>query len=123
MVIGVGDKEYFIASDATPFIEYTNQAIYLEEEEVALISLEKGIEIRTIANKLIRPYIQELALEIESIEKATHEGNYKEKELFNLQCWALTCKSFLSKNDWKWLFNKRNFSGFYELIYFLVYKS
>ena len=57
LVIGIGEKEYFIASDATPFIEYTNQAIYLEEEEVGLISLEKGIEIRTTANKLIRPYI------------------------------------------------------------------
>ena len=73
LVIGVGDGEYYIASDATPFIEYTRQAVYLEEEEVALISLEKGLEIRTIANKLIRPYIQELALQIESIEKAGYE--------------------------------------------------
>ena len=73
LVIGVGDGEYYIASDATPFIEYTTQAVYLEEEEVALISLEKDLEIRTIANKLIRPYIQELALEIGSIEKAGYD--------------------------------------------------
>lgn len=73
LVIGIGEGEYYIASDATPFIEYTNQAVYLEEEEVALISLKKGLEIRTIANKLIRPYVQELALEIESIEKGGYD--------------------------------------------------
>ena len=59
--------------------------------------------------------------EIERVSKKQFllvESYRNEKELFNLQCWALTCKSFLSKNDWKWLFNKRNFSGFYELIYF-----
>ena len=89
LVIGIGDGEYYIASDATPFIEYTNQAVYLEEEEVALISLEKGLEIRTIANKLIRPYIQELALEIESIEKAGYdhfmlkEVNEQPKSIFD----------------------------------------
>ncbi len=89
LVIGIGTGEYYIASDATPFIEYTNQAVYLEEEEVALISLKKGLEIRTIANKLIRPYIQELALEIESIEKAGYdhfmlkEVNEQPKSIFD----------------------------------------
>ena len=73
LVIGVGEGEYFIASDATPFIEYTKQAVYLNEEEVALISLEKGLEIRTIANELKRPYVQELAIEIESIEKGGYD--------------------------------------------------
>ena len=73
LVIGVGDGEYFIASDATPFIEYTKQAVYLNEEEVALISLENGLEIRTIANELKRPYVQELAIEIESIEKGGYD--------------------------------------------------
>ena len=89
LVIGIGEGEYYIASDATPFIEYTNQAVYLEEEEVALISLEKGLEIRTIANKFIRPYIQELALEIESIEKGGYdhfmlkEVNEQSKSIFD----------------------------------------
>ena len=73
LVIGVGDGEYFIASDATPFIESTKQAVYLNEEEVALISLENGLEIRTIANELKRPYVQELAIEIESIEKGGYD--------------------------------------------------
>ena len=69
LVIGIGENEYYVASDATPFIEYTKQAVYLEDEEVALISLKNGLEIRSIANELKRPYVQELALEIESIEK------------------------------------------------------
>ena len=89
LVIGIGEGEYYIASDATPFIEYTNQAVYLEDEEVALISLKKGLEIRTIANKLIRPYVQELALEIESIEKGGYdhfmlkEVNEQPKSIFD----------------------------------------
>ena len=89
LVIGIGESEYYIASDATPFIEYTNQAVYLEEEEVALISLKKGLEIRTIANKLIRPYIQNLAIEIESIEKGGYdhfmlkEVNEQPKSIFD----------------------------------------
>ena len=89
LVIGVGDGEYFIASDATPFIEYTKQAVYLNEEEVALISLEKGLEVRTIANELKRPYVQELAIEIESIEKGGYdhfmlkEINEQSKSIFD----------------------------------------
>jgi glucosamine--fructose-6-phosphate aminotransferase (isomerizing) len=89
LVIGVGEGEYFIASDATPFIEYTKQAIYLNEEEVALISLEKGLEVRTIANELKRPYVQELAIEIESIEKGGYdhfmlkEINEQSKSIFD----------------------------------------
>tara|TARA_Y100000590_G_scaffold453511_1_gene598682 strand:+ start:134 stop:796 length:663 start_codon:yes stop_codon:yes gene_type:complete len=39
-------------------------------------------------------------------------------ELFNLQCWALTCESFFSKSEWEWLFKKNKFKGFYEFIYF-----
>ena len=73
LVIGIGENEYYVASDATPFIEYTKQAVYLEEEEVAMISLKNGLEIRTIANQLKRPYVQELALEIESIEKGGYD--------------------------------------------------
>jgi len=73
LVIGLGENEYFIASDASPFIEYTKQAVYLEEEEVALISLKDGLEIRTIANQPKTAYVHELALEIESIEKGGYD--------------------------------------------------
>jgi glucosamine--fructose-6-phosphate aminotransferase (isomerizing) len=59
LVIGIGaDNEYFIASDATPFIEYTNNVVYLEDEEVALIDRTTGLKIVTIQNKQKTPYIQ-----------------------------------------------------------------
>jgi glucosamine--fructose-6-phosphate aminotransferase (isomerizing) len=73
LVIGVGEDEFFIASDATPFIEYTKQVVYLEDEEVALISRGQALEIKTISNEMKTTYIQELALELESIEKGGYD--------------------------------------------------
>jgi len=72
LAIGVGedDKEFFIASDASPFIEYTNTAIYLEDEEIAVIRKGKKIKIRKISDdSIVDPYIQELQLNLEQIEK------------------------------------------------------
>jgi glucosamine--fructose-6-phosphate aminotransferase (isomerizing) len=73
LVIGLGENEYYIASDATPFIEYTKQAVYLDEEEVAVLSLKNGLDLRTITNELKTPYVQELALELEAIEKGGYD--------------------------------------------------
>tara|TARA_Y100000385_G_scaffold291915_1_gene373953 strand:- start:4965 stop:6806 length:1842 start_codon:yes stop_codon:yes gene_type:complete len=73
LVIGIGEGEYFVASDATPFIEYTNKVVYLEGEEVATLSLKDGIEIRSIKNKLKTPYIEELELELSAIEKQGYD--------------------------------------------------
>ena len=72
LAIGVGedDKEFFIASDASPFIEYTNNAIYLEDEEIAVVRKGKKIKIRKISDdSIVDPYIQELQLNLEQIEK------------------------------------------------------
>jgi glucosamine--fructose-6-phosphate aminotransferase (isomerizing) len=70
LAIGIGEDEYFIASDATPFIEYTNNAIYLEDEEMAVVRRHKKIKIRKIKDdSLVSPYIQELQLNLEQIEK------------------------------------------------------
>ena len=46
------------------------------------------------------------------------ESYRNDKELFNLQCWALTCKSFLAPDDWKWFLKKNNYKGDIEFIYF-----
>ena len=74
LAIGVGDGEYFVASDASPFIEYTNNAIYLEDEEKAIIRLHKPIKIRKIKDdELVSPYVQELQLNLEQIEKGGYE--------------------------------------------------
>jgi glucosamine--fructose-6-phosphate aminotransferase (isomerizing) len=75
LVIGIGsDNEYFIASDATPFIEYTNNVVYLEDEEVALINRSTGLKIVTIQNKQKTPYIQALELKLEAIEKGGYDS-------------------------------------------------
>jgi len=74
LAIGVGDNEFFIASDASPFIEYTNNAIYLEDEEMAIIRRGKNIKIRKIKDdSLVNPYVQELQLNLEQIEKGGYE--------------------------------------------------
>lgn len=74
LAIGVGTDEFFIASDASPFIEFTKNVIYLEDEEMAIIRLEKEIVIRKIKNDhLVVPYIQELQLNLERIEKGNYE--------------------------------------------------
>lgn len=82
LAIGIGDKEYFIASDASPFVEFTKEAIYLEEGHMATISLEGGVDIRTISeNSKIEPEIQELKLSLEQIEKGGYE-HFMLKEIF-----------------------------------------
>jgi len=74
LAIGVGDDEFFIASDASPFIEYTNNAIYLEDEEMAIIRRGKNIKVRKIKDdSLVNPYVQELQLNLEQIEKGGYE--------------------------------------------------
>lgn len=70
LAIGVGKDEYFIASDASPFIEFTNNAIYLEDGEMAVVRRNKGVKVRKIKDDaLVDPYIQELQLNLEQIEK------------------------------------------------------
>jgi glucosamine--fructose-6-phosphate aminotransferase (isomerizing) len=74
LAVGIGDEEFFIASDASPFIEYTKNAIYLEDEEMAIIRFHKGIKVRKIKDdSLVDPYIQELQLNLEQIEKGGYD--------------------------------------------------
>ena len=82
LAIGIGDNEFFIASDATPFIEYTNNAIYLEDEEMAVVRRGKDVSIRKIKDdSLVSPYVQELQLNLEQIEKGGYE-HFMLKEIF-----------------------------------------
>ena len=82
LAIGIGDNEFFIASDASPFIEFTNNAIYLEDEEMAIIRLGKDIKIRKIKDdSIVAPYIQELQLNLEQIEKGGYE-HFMLKEIY-----------------------------------------
>ncbi len=70
LLIGVGKDEYFVASDASPFIEYTKAAIYLADGDLAVISRRKAVEMRRIqSNHIVSPSVQELKLDLEQIEK------------------------------------------------------
>lgn len=80
MVIGVGDGEYFIASDATPIVEYTKNVIFLNDNEIAYINRNE-LSIKTIENKVSTPYIQELELNLEMIEKGGFE-HFMLKEIY-----------------------------------------
>ncbi|NNG09809.1 MAG: glutamine--fructose-6-phosphate transaminase (isomerizing) [Arenibacter sp.] len=82
LAIGVGDNEFFVASDASPFIEFTNNAIYLEDEEMAVIRLGKEIKLRKIKDDAIAyPSIQELKLNLEEIEKGGFD-HFMLKEIY-----------------------------------------
>ena len=82
LAIGLGKDEFFIASDASPFIEYTNNAIYLEDEEMAIIRLHKEPRFWKIKNDLpFNPYTQKLKLNIEQIEKSGYD-HFMLKEIF-----------------------------------------
>lgn len=82
LAIGVGEGEFFIASDASPFIEYTSNAVYLEDGEMANIRLHKPMKVRKIMDdSLVDPYIQELQMNLEQIEKGGYD-HFMLKEIY-----------------------------------------
>lgn len=81
MVIGIGTDDFFVASDASPIIEYTKNVVYLEDEQVAILRRGKEIKIRNLKDKEITPYVQELTLELESIEKGGYD-HFMLKEIY-----------------------------------------
>lgn len=80
MVIGVGKGEYFIASDATPIVEYTKNVIYLNDNEIAYVKRD-GLLIKNIDNTIQTPYIQELSLKLEMLEKGGYD-HFMMKEIY-----------------------------------------
>lgn len=80
MVLGIGDKEHFIASDAAPLVEYTKNVIYLNDGEIAVIK-NNELTIKTIDNVVKTPYIQELEMNLEQIEKGGYE-HFMLKEIY-----------------------------------------
>lgn len=81
LVIGVGADEFFLASDATPIIEYTKNVVYLEDGEIARLKIGEEMELKTIENVVKTPYIQELEMNLEAIEKGGYE-HFMLKEIF-----------------------------------------
>ncbi len=74
LVVGIGGEgDFYLASDATPIVEYTKRVVYLEDEEIAIVDLNDGLKIFNINNQEKTPYIQQLELQLEALEKGGYE--------------------------------------------------
>ncbi len=80
LVIGVGEGEYFLASDATPIVEYTKNVVYLDDYEIAVVNTQ-GLKIVNLDNTEKLPYVQKIELELEAIEKGGYP-HFMLKEIF-----------------------------------------
>ena len=82
LAIGVGDSEYYFGSDATPFLEFTKRCIYLNDNEMFIVNMKKGLTLREIKkDSIIDPYVQELKQNIEKVEKGGYD-HFMLKEIF-----------------------------------------
>jgi glutamine---fructose-6-phosphate transaminase (isomerizing) len=81
LVFGIGQDEYFLASDATPIVKFTNKVIYLEDEEIITINRNGAYEIRTIENKISEGTILSIDLKLEELEKDGYD-HYMLKEIY-----------------------------------------
>ena len=81
LLIGIGKDEFFVASDATPIVEYTRKVVYLNDEEIAVLGRNKELKIRTIGNIEKTPYIQTLEINLSALEKEGFE-HFMLKEIY-----------------------------------------
>jgi len=81
LVIGIGENEHFLASDATPLIEYTKNVVYLDDEEIAILRRGEELEIKTIKNKNKTPYVQTLQMSLTALEKEGYD-HFMLKEIY-----------------------------------------
>ena len=81
LVVGIGEDEYFLASDATPIVEYTDQVIYVEDEEIVALRLGEKVDITTINNVIKTPEIKRLELSLSQLEKGGYP-HFMLKEIF-----------------------------------------
>ena len=81
LVIGIGENEYFLASDATPIIEYTKNVVYLKDEEIAVVELGQKMQLFNIKKENKTPYIHELEFNLEEIEKGGYD-HFMLKEIY-----------------------------------------
>jgi len=81
LVVGIGEGEFFLASDATPIVEYTRQVVYLDDEEIAVLKRGEPLKIFTISNAERKPYIQTLQINLSALEKGGYP-HFMLKEIF-----------------------------------------
>ena len=73
LVIGIGEDEFFVASDPTPIVEFTQKVVYLNDEEIAVVNRSGDFRLKTIDNELQTPYVQELDMKLEMLEKQGYD--------------------------------------------------
>lgn len=74
LVVGIGkENDFYVASDATPIVEYTKQVVYLNDDEIAVLNKEKGMKLYNIDEVQKEPYVEELELHLEALEKGGYE--------------------------------------------------
>jgi len=73
LVIGIGDDEFFLASDATPIVEHTKNVVYLNDKEIAVVDRATGLSIKTTSNVIQTPFIERIDLQLEQLEKGGYE--------------------------------------------------
>ncbi len=82
LVVGVGEGEFFVASDASPIVEYTKQMIFMDNDEIATISLKDGVKVKKLNNIDVTPEIKEVMLDVGQLEKGGYE-HFMLKEIFD----------------------------------------
>ena len=73
LVVGLGENEYFLGSDATPIVRYTNKVVYLKDDEIAILDRHNGVTIKDGKNQIQKPRVEEISLKIEELEKGGYE--------------------------------------------------
>ena len=81
LVVGIGDGEFFLGSDATPIVEYTDKVVFLNDEEIAVIDLDNGLEIVNLNNTKVTPEIKTINMELSRLEKGGYQ-HFMLKEIY-----------------------------------------
>ena len=119
-IIGFDISDYAIANSK----EEIKDLISVGNAEKKFPYLDKSFDLVISLGSLHNLSLEELSFSLKEFTRVSKDSyimveSYRtQEELFNFQCWALTCKTFLSSKDWLWFFNENNFKGDYEFIYF-----
>lgn len=81
LVVGIGKEEFYVASDASPIIEYTKNVVYLDDQEYAILNRSGELTVKNLANLEKSPFIQQLEMELEAIEKGGFD-HFMLKEIY-----------------------------------------
>jgi glucosamine--fructose-6-phosphate aminotransferase (isomerizing) len=102
LVIGIGEDEFIVASDATPIVEHTENVVYLNDEEVATITRDGQMIIKTLRNEVTTPSIVKIEMEIEQLEKGGYEY-FMLKEIFEQPTTIAECMRGRLNADEGWV--------------------